>query len=104
MLQSSIYTGFKLEPLNNFGGNQMIRFFKSLFSGKKVREPQPEAPYKVEAPVVEAPVVETVAVEGAGVVEVPAKPKKAKAPAKPKAEKKPAEKKTAKPRAKKAAK
>ena len=77
----------------------MLRFFKGLLGGKKVKEPTSDAPYKVETPV-----VETVVVEGAGVVDIPSKPKKAKAPAKPKAEKKPAEKKTAKPRAKKAAK
>ena len=65
----------------------MLRFFKGLL-GRKVKEPQPEVPYKVEAPVVQQ---ET--------APAPAKPKKAKAPAKPKAEKKPVEK---KPRAKKA--
>ena len=74
----------------------MLRLFKGLL-GKKVKEPQPEAPYKVEAPVV----AETVEVKAEP---APEKPKKAKAPAKPKAEKKPAEKKPAKPRAKKAVK
>ena len=66
-----------------------------MFSGKKVREPQPEAPYKVETQVE--------AVNAQPIAEVrPAKAKKA--PAKPKAEKKPVEKKPTKPRAKKAAK
>lgn len=73
----------------------MLRLFKGLL-GKKVKEPQVEAPYKVEAPV-----VETVQAQAEP---APTKPKKAKAPAKPRAEKKPAEKKTTKPRAKKAAK
>ena len=63
----------------------MLRFFKSLLGGKKIKEPEADAPYKVETP--------AVVVEGAGIVEIPATPKKAKAPAKPKAEKKPAEKK-----------
>lgn len=76
----------------------MIRFFKSLLGGKKVKEPTPEAPYKVEAP--EAKVE---AVNAQPIVE--AKPAKAKkAPAKPKAEKPAAMKAPKKPRAKKAAK
>lgn len=75
----------------------MLRFFKGLL-GRKVKEPQPAAPYKVETP--EAQVE---AVNAQPIAEVkPAKAKKA--PAKPKAEKKPAEKKTAKPRVKKTAK
>ena len=76
----------------------MIRFFKSLFSGKKVKEPQPEAPYKVEAPEARVEAVNAQPIEEVK----PAKAKKA--PAKPKAEKKPVEKKPTKPRAKKAAK
>lgn len=85
----------------------MIRFFKSLFSGKKVREPQPEAPYKVEAPAVAETV--SIPVEGVGAVEVPVKPKKPagarKAAASAKAaDKAVKEKKPTKPRAKKAAK
>ena len=79
----------------------MIRFFKSLFGGKKV-EPQAEAPYKVEAQPVEVVLTDpptVVVVEGAGAVDVPAKkPAKSKKPAamkakkpanKPKASKKP---------------
>ncbi len=81
----------------------MIRFFKSLFSGKKIQEPQPEAPYKVEAPEarVEAvnaqPIAEVVetkpAKKPAGARRAAASAKaadkavKAKAPAKPRAKK-----------------
>ena len=82
----------------------MIRFFKGLLGGKKVKEPVAEAPYKVETP--EAKVEAVNAQPIAEVAEAkPAKSKKA--PAKPKAEKKPAEKKPAKAKkapAKKAAK
>ena len=71
----------------------MLRLFKGLLS-RRAKEPEPQAPYKVEAPVV----VEAVP-------EAPAKAKKPKAPAKPRAEKKPAAiKATPKPRAKKEAK
>ena len=86
----------------------MIRFFKGLLGGKKVKEPVAEAPYKVETPEAKVEAVNAQAiVEGAGIVDIPAKPKKTKTPAKPKAEKKPAEKKPAKAKkapAKKAAK
>ena len=65
----------------------MIRFFKGLLGGKKVKEPVAEAPYKVETP--EAKVEAVNAQPIAEVAEAkPAKSKKA--PAKPKAEKKPA--------------
>jgi hypothetical protein len=79
----------------------MLSFIKKLFGFGQTPAPVvTQVPYKVETPlpteIVEAPVVSVVA-EGAGLVEVPAKPKKAKKPAaitaKPKA--------PAKPRAKK---
>lgn len=90
----------------------MLRFFKGLLS-RKVKEPQVEVPYKVEAPEPAkcgcgrsqtgfcVGLHKLTPEEWAVHKDNPAKPKKAKAPAKPKAEKKPAEK---KPRAKKAAK
>lgn len=75
----------------------MLRLFKGLLS-RRAKEPEPQAPYKVEAPVAETVVIKEDPVPVA-------KPKKARAPAKPKAEKKPAAiKATKKPSAKKAAK
>ena len=66
----------------------MLKLIKSFFK----KTPEPVAPYKVETP---APVVEvvpapvTIAVEGAGVVEIPAKPAKKTAAKKTPAVKKP---------------
>ena len=80
----------------------MIRFFKSLLGGKKVKEPETEAPYKVETPEAR---VEAVNAQPVVAVEETKPAKAKKAPAKPKVEKKPtATKAPAKPRAKKAAK
>jgi len=80
----------------------MMRFFKSLLGGKKVKEPKTEAPYKVEIP--EARVEAVNAQPVVAVAET--KPAKAKKAPKPKAEKKPvaAIKAPKKPRTKKAAK
>ena len=83
----------------------MLRFFKSLLRGKKIKDPVIEAPYKVEPP---APAADSVS-EPALVAEEPKAEKKpaakktTKAPTKPKAEKKPAAiKAPKKPKAKKA--
>ena len=81
----------------------MIRFFKSLFSGKKVREPQPEAPYKVEAPEARVEAVNAQPIVEVKPAKKPAGARKAAASAKA-ADKAVKEKKPTKPRAKKAAK
>lgn len=83
----------------------MLRFFKDLLKGK-IKEPEPVAPYKVEAPETKVEVVnaQPIAEAEAPKAKAPAKPR-APAKAKPKAEKKPAAiKATKKPRAKKEAK
>ena len=83
----------------------MLRFFKGLLGGKKVKEPAAEAPYKVETPVVEDLADIAIAQR-----EVPvAKPKKPAGARKAAASAKAADKAVkpkapAKPRAKKAAK
>ena len=85
----------------------MFKKIKEFFTGKPaVEAPVAEVPYKVETPVAvgEPPATVVAVAEGAGIVEVPAKTKKARAPAKPKAEKAPATKAPRKPRAPKAAK
>lgn len=81
----------------------MIRFFKSLLGGKKVKEPVVEAPYKVEAPEAKVEAVNAQPIAEVKPAKKPAGARKAAASAKA-ADKAAKPKAPAKPRAKKAAK